>query len=78
MQYADFSWKQRMSLFLTIYCTCRNVCGIGSQVITKQAIPKWSAGTNENVDKGSKDMNYLVTWMHCFKSIFHEEKIKSL
>lgn len=66
MQYVDFSWKQSMSLFQTIYCACRNVCGIVAPVITKQAIPKWTASISENVGKGRKDINYLVTWMLCF------------
>lgn len=75
MQYADFFC---MSLFQTIYCTCRNVCDIGAPVITKQDIPKWTASTSENTDKANKDTNYLVTWIYFFKSVCHEEKIKSL
>lgn len=54
VQYADFSWKQSMSLIQTIYCTCRNVCGVGAHVITKQAIPEWTASTSENVHKGRR------------------------
>lgn len=74
MQNADFSWKQSMSLFQTIYCTCGNDCGIGAHVLTKEAIPKWTASTSEKVDKGKKDINCMVTSIYVSSLFFMKRK----